>query len=149
MTPVEWPAGKKDTPFGVLPVLTHIKPDGEEFVVSEVPALTRYLGRLFGLDGNNLEEDALLDACLHSACDNVLNVMMTEIWMKPDPKEKANIDKAFEGMAPFFDGLEKYLVKNGSNGYLLGEKVSFASLYVMCFIVVIFFLFLFCYHTRD
>ncbi|KAF9126420.1 hypothetical protein BGX30_015263 [Mortierella sp. GBA39] len=125
VTPVEWPAGKKDTPFGVLPVLTHIKPDGEKFVVSEVPALTRYLGRLFGLDGNNLEEDALLDACLHSACDNVLNVMMTEIWMKPDPKEKANIDKAFESMAPFFDGLEKYLVKNGSNGYLLGEKTTY------------------------
>ncbi|KAK3841837.1 MAG: glutathione S-transferase [Linnemannia gamsii] len=127
VTPVEWPAGKKDTPFGVLPVLTHIKPNGDKFVVSEVPALTRYLGRLFGLDGNNIEEDAFLDACLHSACDNVLNVMMTEIWMKPDPKEKANIDKAFEGMAPFFDGLERYLVKNGSNGYLLGEKTTYAD----------------------
>ncbi|KAF9911812.1 hypothetical protein EC991_002115 [Linnemannia zychae] len=127
VTPVEWPAGKKDTPFGVLPVLTHIKPDGEKFVVSEVPALTRYLGRLFGLDGSNIEEDALIDSCLHSACDNVLNVMMTEIWMKPNPSEKANIDKAFEGMAPFFDGLERYLVKNGSNGYLLGEKTTYAD----------------------
>ncbi|KAK5808328.1 hypothetical protein F5H01DRAFT_351870 [Linnemannia elongata] len=143
VTPVDWPAGKKDTPFGVLPVLTHIKPDGEKFVVSEVPALTRYLGRLFSLAGKNFEEDALLDACLHSACDNVLNVMMMEIWMKPDPKEKANIDKAFQNMAPFFDGLEKYLVKNGSNGYLLGEKVSFASFYVMGFIVAAFFCFVF------
>ncbi|KAG0060810.1 hypothetical protein BGZ89_011956 [Linnemannia elongata] len=125
VTPVDWPAGKKDTPFGVLPVLTHIKPDGEKFVVSEVPALTRYLGRLFSLAGKNFEEDALLDACLHSACDNVLNVMMMEIWMKPDPKEKANIDKAFQNMAVFFDGLEKYLVKNGSNGYLLGEKTTY------------------------
>ncbi|KAF9090390.1 hypothetical protein BGX23_005997 [Mortierella sp. AD031] len=125
VTPVEWPAGKKDTPFGLLPVLTHVKPDGEKFVISEVPALVRYLGRLFGLDGNNLEEDAVLDACLQSACDNVLNVMMTEIWMKPDPKEKANIDKAFTEMAPFFDGFERYLVKNGSNGYLLGEKTTY------------------------
>ncbi|KAF9114417.1 hypothetical protein BGX27_010888 [Mortierella sp. AM989] len=125
--PVDWPAGKKETPFGVLPVLTHVKPDGKVLTVPEVPALTRYLGRLFGLSGETLEEDAILDACLHSATDNILNVMVMGIWMKPDPKDKECINTAFEKITPFFDGLESYLVANGSNGYLLGEKTTYAE----------------------
>ncbi|KAF9434657.1 hypothetical protein BGZ76_007660, partial [Entomortierella beljakovae] len=123
-TPIEWPAGKKETPFGLLPVLTHVKPDGKVFTVAEVPALTRYLARLFDLTSDNLEEDALLDSCFSSATDNVLNIMMTEIWMKPNPKDQGCIDSAFEKMVMFFDGFERYLVANGSNGYLLGEKTK-------------------------
>ncbi|KAG0369959.1 Glyoxalase/Bleomycin resistance protein/Dihydroxybiphenyl dioxygenase [Gamsiella multidivaricata] len=125
--PVDWPAGKKDTPFGLLPVLTHFKPDGSAFTVPEVPALVRYLARLFGLVGGTLEEDALLDACFQCAVQNVLDVLVMDIWMKPDPKKKECIDAAFEKLAPYFDGFERYLVKNGSNGYLLGEKTTFAE----------------------
>ncbi|KAF9173420.1 hypothetical protein BGX21_006996 [Mortierella sp. AD011] len=125
--PVDWPAGKKETPFGLLPVLTHVKPSGEVFTVPEVPALTRYLGRLFGLTGKNFEEDAILDACFQSATDNILNVLLMEVWMKPDPKNKECINTAFEKLVPIFDGFERYLAANGSNGYLLGEKTTFGE----------------------
>ncbi|KAF9201943.1 hypothetical protein BGZ49_007854, partial [Haplosporangium sp. Z 27] len=114
--PVDWPAGKKETPFGLLPVLTHVKPNGEVFTVPEVPALTRYLGRLFGLVGETLEEDAILDACFQSGTDNILNVMVMDIWMKPNPTDSECINGAFEKMVSFFDGFERYLVANGSNG---------------------------------
>ncbi|KAG0255194.1 hypothetical protein BG011_005284 [Mortierella polycephala] len=126
-TPVDWPKGKTEAPFGCLPLLTHFKPDGTNLTIPEVPALCRYIGRLFGLVGETLEEDAIVDACFHAATDNVLNVMMTEIWMKPDPTDKQCINTAFEKMTPFFDGIEKYLVKNGSNGYLLRESTTYAE----------------------
>jgi hypothetical protein len=127
---VDWPASKKETPFGLLPVLTHFKPDGTTFTLPEASALTRYLARLFDLVGETLEEDSIVDACYQCAMDNVLSCMMQEIWLKSDPKSKENIDAAFEKLVPFFDGLEQYLVKNGSNGYIVGEKVhSYFDIY--------------------
>ncbi|KAK3827797.1 MAG: Glyoxalase/Bleomycin resistance protein/Dihydroxybiphenyl dioxygenase [Benniella sp.] len=125
--PVDWPASKKETPFGLLPVLTHFKPDGSTFTLPEASALTRYLARLFDLVGETLEEDSIVDACYQCAMDNVLNCLMQEIWLKSDPKSKENIDAAFEKLVPFFDGLEQYLVKNGSNGYIVGEKTTYAE----------------------
>ncbi|KAI1302800.1 hypothetical protein EDD11_005558 [Mortierella claussenii] len=125
--PVDWPAGKKETPFGVLPVLTHYKSDGTAFTLPELPAQVRYLARLFGLIGETLEEDAILDACFQSAVDNVLNIMLMEVWRKPDPKAEGIIDNAFEKLTAAFDGFEKYLSQNGSNGYLLKEKTTYAE----------------------
>ncbi|KAF9901342.1 hypothetical protein BX616_002289, partial [Lobosporangium transversale] len=127
LAPINWPAGKKDTPFGVLPVLTHIKANGKRLVVPEVPTITRYLARLFGLTGSTLEDEVIVDACFQSAVDNILSTMMSEIFMKPDPKAKETVDTALEKLAPFFDGFEGYLVQNGSNGYLLGEKTTYAE----------------------
>ncbi|KAF9982561.1 hypothetical protein BGZ75_005967 [Mortierella antarctica] len=127
VTPVEWPKGKADTPFGRLPVLSHIKPDGSIFTVPEVSALTRYLARLAGLTGDTLEEDALVDAVFSCAEQNVLEVLMTEIWTKPDPTAKECAEEAFKKIVPLFDGLERYLEKNGSNGYLLHEKTTYAE----------------------
>ncbi|KAF8940649.1 hypothetical protein BGZ58_005385 [Dissophora ornata] len=125
--PVDWPAGKKETPFGLLPVLTHYKANGAAFTVAQVPALMRYLGRLFELTGETLEDDAILDACFECAHEDVLNTIHMEIWVKSDPKSKECIDSAFEKLVPLFDGVERYLVKNGSNGYLLGEKTTYAE----------------------
>ncbi|KAF9959168.1 hypothetical protein BGZ72_010203 [Mortierella alpina] len=127
VAPVDWPKGKADTPFGRLPVLTHIKPDGSIFTIPEVPALTRYLARLAGLTGDTIEEDAVVDALFSCAEENVLEVLMTEVWMKPDPSAKECAEEAFKKFVPLFDGLERYLVKNGSNGYLIREKTTFAE----------------------
>ncbi|KAG0208212.1 hypothetical protein BGX28_000739 [Mortierella sp. GBA30] len=126
-TPVEWPKGKSGTPFGLLPVLTHHKPDGTTFTVPEVPALTRYIARLAGLTGDSIEEEASLDAVFTCAQEDVLNVMFTEVWMKPDPSAKECVETAFEKLTPLFDGLERYLTKNGSNGYLVKEKTTYAE----------------------
>ncbi|KAG0314645.1 hypothetical protein BGZ99_007952 [Dissophora globulifera] len=125
VTPVNWPARKKETPFGMLPVLTHHKPDGSVLEVAEGMAYMRYLASLFGLKGSNIEEDAILDSCYSCAHDSVLTTIMTGIWKSSDPKSKENIDKTFENMTFFFDGIERYLVKNGSNGYLLGQKTTY------------------------
>ncbi|KAF9939876.1 hypothetical protein BGZ65_009064 [Modicella reniformis] len=75
----------------LLPILTHLKPDGTVFSVPEGPALTRYLGRLFGLVGETLEEDAIMDACFQCAMDNIFNCMLTEVRLKPDPKNKGTL----------------------------------------------------------
>ncbi|KAG0306904.1 hypothetical protein BGZ98_001498 [Dissophora globulifera] len=80
LIPENWPASKKDTPFGMLPVLTH---------------------------------------------HNVLTTMMAGIWKSSDPTSKENIDKTFTTITRYLDGVERFLVKNGSNGYLLGEKTTY------------------------
>ncbi|KAG0306857.1 hypothetical protein BGZ99_001641 [Dissophora globulifera] len=125
VTPVNWPATKKDTPFGMLTVLTHHKPDGSVFEVGEGVAYMRYLASLFGLKGSNIEEDAVLDSCFSCVNESLFNAIVLGIWRSSDPKSKENIDKAFEKMTSYFDGMERYLVKNGSNGYLLGEKTTY------------------------
>ncbi|CAO3566868.1 unnamed protein product [Mortierella alpina] len=127
VTPAAWPKGKADTPFGRLPVLSHIKPDGSIFTVPEVSAMTRYLARLAGLTGDTVEEDATIDAVFSCAEQNVLEVLMAEVWMKPDPTAKGCAEEAFKKFVPLFDGLERYLEKNGSNGYLIREKTTYAE----------------------
>ncbi|KAF9581185.1 hypothetical protein BGW38_001895 [Lunasporangiospora selenospora] len=126
--PVDWPASKTDTPFGLLPLLTHLKPDGSVFTLSETASINRYLAGLFELDGETLEEKAIVDTCYQCANDNVLNTFMSEVWVKGDFNNKENLDKAFEKIQPFLDGVERYLVKNGSNGYFVGSKTTYADL---------------------
>lgn len=121
---MNWPAGKKKTPFGVLPILTHRKPNGDELEIPETGSFVRYLARLFGLDGDTLEEQATVDVFYQASADNMLNVCFQELWGKPDPTDKDTINACFEKLVPFFDGFEKYLVKNGSNGYVIKEKVN-------------------------
>ncbi|KAF9316126.1 hypothetical protein BG003_002323 [Podila horticola] len=125
--PVNWPAGKKKTPFGVLPILTHRKPNGDELEIPETGSFVRYLARLFGLDGDTLEEQATVDVFYQASADNMLNVCFQELWGKPDPTDKDTINACFEKLVPFFDGFEKYLVKNGSNGYVIKEKTTYAD----------------------
>jgi len=120
---VNWPESKKNTPFGVLPILTHHKPNGDELEIPETGSFVRYLGRLFGLDGDTLEEQVTVDVFYQAAADNILNICFQELWNKPDPTDKDVINKCFAKLEPFFDGFEKYLVKNGSNGYVIKEKV--------------------------
>lgn len=130
---MNWPESKKNTPFGVLPILTHHKPNGDELEIPETGSFVRYLGRLFGLDGDTLEEQVTVDVFYQAAADNILNICFQELWNKPDPTDKDVINKCFAKLEPFFDGFEKYLVKNGSNGYVIKEKVH---------ILILFFLFL-------
>ncbi|KAF9213592.1 hypothetical protein BGZ59_005113 [Podila verticillata] len=125
--PVNWPAGKKNTPFGVLPILTHHKPNGDELEIPETGSFVRYLGRLFGLDGDTLEEQVTVDVFYQAAADNLLNICFQELWNKPDPTDKDVISNCFAKLEPFFDGFEKYLVKNGSNGYVIKEKTTYAD----------------------
>ncbi|XP_072944772.1 glutathione S-transferase 2-like [Epargyreus clarus] len=52
----DWPEFKPKTPFGQMPVLEW---DGKMF--SQSNAICRYLGHMYGLDGDNLEEDLEID----------------------------------------------------------------------------------------
>ncbi|KAG0055531.1 hypothetical protein BGZ83_008276 [Gryganskiella cystojenkinii] len=124
--PVEWPKYKKDTPFGLLPVLTHYKPDGTTFVLPEVASIQRYTAKMLGLAGSNPEEEAIIDSVNQVALEDILNTFLMDVWMKKDPS-KEDIAKAFEKLLPYFDGLERTLVSNGSNGYLVGNKACYAE----------------------
>ncbi|KAF9431244.1 hypothetical protein BGZ94_005607 [Podila epigama] len=125
--PVNWPGDKSKTPFGVLPVLVHSKPNGDKLEVPESHTLVRYLARLFGLMGDTAEEEAIVDAFYTSAAENIFDTLMTELWLKPNQKDEETIKTCFEKLVPFLDGLEKFLVRNGTNGYVLHEKATYAD----------------------
>ncbi|KAF9162081.1 hypothetical protein DFQ26_003879 [Actinomortierella ambigua] len=126
--PADWPKGKKDTLFGYLPQLIHTKPDGTTFEMSETKALTRYLSRLFGLVGTNVEENATLDMLLSCIIDNIMEVMADEVWKKPNPNDEAAFERFAESAKYFLNGLERFLVKNGSNGFFLHSKTTYPDI---------------------
>ncbi|KAF9971613.1 hypothetical protein BGZ73_005421 [Actinomortierella ambigua] len=122
--PVDWPKGKNQTFFGYLPQLIHTKPDGTTFEMSETKALTRYIARLFELDGANVEENATLDMLLSCSCDNILDLMMEHVWMKPEPEKEESFERFLEHAKYVLDGFERFLVQNGSNGHFLHTKTT-------------------------
>ncbi|KAF9971612.1 hypothetical protein BGZ73_005420 [Actinomortierella ambigua] len=122
--PADWPRTKGDTMFGYLPQLLHTKPDGSKFELSESKAIAKYVAVLFGLWGTTIEEEATLDMLYDCIVDNVYEVMLAEIWKKPDSKELAAFERMMDKGQLIFQGLERFLVKNGSNGYFLGTKTT-------------------------
>ncbi|KAG0226460.1 hypothetical protein BGW42_003627 [Actinomortierella wolfii] len=122
--PVEWPKGKSETMFGYLPQLIHTKPDGSKFELSETKSIARYIAILFGLWGSTIEEEATLDMLMESISENIFQHLLEEIWTKPDASELASFERFMEKAKLVFDGIERFLVKNGSNGYFLNTKTT-------------------------
>ncbi|KAG0338971.1 hypothetical protein BG004_006990 [Podila humilis] len=125
-TPLNWPAGKDKTPFGVLPILYHTKPNGDVVEIPETDALTRYIARLFGLEGDNFDDQTTVDIA-YSGSHNFYDILRENLWTKPDMHDKETVKIVFEKLEKIFDGLEKILVKNHSNGYFVKEKTTFAD----------------------
>ncbi|KAF9949939.1 hypothetical protein BGZ70_001571, partial [Mortierella alpina] len=58
---LDWPAMKKDTPFGVLPVVYETTTDGTILELAEAQAIERHLAHKFQLLGANSWEAHLVD----------------------------------------------------------------------------------------
>ncbi|PVV03668.1 hypothetical protein BB560_001846 [Smittium megazygosporum] len=54
----EWPAHSPKTPFGRMPVLTEISPDGSKFVLAESCAIELYLAEKYGFLPKDIKEKA-------------------------------------------------------------------------------------------
>ncbi|KAG0269737.1 hypothetical protein DFQ27_002406 [Actinomortierella ambigua] len=125
---VNWPKGKSETMFGYLPQLIHTKPDGSKFELAECKSMSKYLAVLFGLWGSTIEEEATLDMLFDSITDNMTDIMINEAWDKPDMHELTAFERVMDKAKPVLQGLERFLVKNGSNGYFLGHKTTLPDL---------------------
>ncbi|KAI6230030.1 Glutathione S-transferase-1 [Aphelenchoides fujianensis] len=107
----EWPSKKESFPFGQLPVLDV---DGKRLAQSK--AIYRYLGRKFGLNGQDEWETAKLDET-----GELLNDFMDAIKeFLGDQLRKEKFIPALEKFGPWF---KRQLDASGSGFF--GKKVTF------------------------
>ncbi|CAH2044172.1 unnamed protein product, partial [Iphiclides podalirius] len=116
----EWPTLKPTTPFGQLPVL---EVDGKQYAQSM--AIYRYLGRRFGLAGDDVEEEYLIDQAVEFY--NELRLKASAVYHESDKIIKAKMhDDLMKNYYPFMlKKLDDVMSEN--NGYLAAGKLTWAD----------------------
>ncbi|XP_026318450.1 glutathione S-transferase 2-like [Hyposmocoma kahamanoa] len=123
----QWPDFKPKTPFGQMPVL---EIDGKKYAQSF--AIARYLGRKYGLTGDNIEEDFEIDQNV----DFVNDLRAKAASVKYETNEEAKKQKHEENMKTHYPFMLKTLndiiVKNKGHlalGKLTWGDFVFAGMY--------------------
>nr|APW77577.1 glutathione S-transferase sigma 1 [Pieris rapae] len=116
----DWPAFKPSTPFGQMPVL---EIDGKTYAQSF--AISRYLGRKYGLSGANAEEDLEIDQNVDFVND--IRAKAASVRYENDPEVKAKMHAEFtKNVYPaLLDKLDEIIKKN--NGHIAAGKLTWAD----------------------
>jgi len=114
----EWGAMKSTTPFGGLPVWI----DDQVGEIGESHTIARYLGEKFHLMGDNAREKWTIDSFTGFAEDTMRYIF--KIFSEPDEGKR---NESITGIQSYIDRAEAAAVRNGSNGYFVGNKTSVAD----------------------
>ncbi|WKX93334.1 hypothetical protein Q1695_010969 [Nippostrongylus brasiliensis] len=126
----EWAEHKDKTPFGHVPVL---EVDGKQLCQSR--AIARYLARQFGYAGKNAFDEAVADSIADQYAD-----FMAEA--RPFIRVSVGYEKGdAEALAKdvFLPACRKFLIlmtnflKNNKSGFLVGDSLTWADLYLANF----------------
>ena len=118
----KWPEVKPTMPFGQMPVL---EVDGTRIANSIV--IARYLAEEFGLAGSNSFENAQLAGIVEAVNDLVAEIR--KVNSEKNEEKKAELQKTFsEKTFPFLLGKLEALSSANDNGYLWGNKLTWADL---------------------
>ncbi|CAL2049796.1 hypothetical protein CAEBREN_15068 [Caenorhabditis brenneri] len=118
----QWPEIKKTTPHGQLPVLFV---DGKQLAQSR--AIERYLGKTFGIAGENDWETAKMDELVSCVEDFLIEI---NPWFKEqDNAKKVEIFKSLceTSIIPFMTAFEAILNGSGAE-FFVSDKISYADL---------------------
>ncbi|KAL6057181.1 glutathione [Balamuthia mandrillaris] len=123
----------EDMAFGQVP--RYQEPDGLDLVQSN--AIARYLANKHGFNGANETEAALIDQFNEGVVD--FSNASTKILFGPEAS-KAELYSKFlsEDLPKWLGFFERALAKNGSNGFFVGEKVSYADLHLFAMSGILF-----------
>ncbi|CAH0725477.1 unnamed protein product, partial [Brenthis ino] len=118
--PDEWPAIKPTTPFGQLPVL---EIDGKKYAQSV--AIARYLGRKYGLAGQDIEEDFEIDQNVEFLND--IRAKAATVHYEADEANKAKKHEDFsKNVYPvMLSKLDEIVKKN--NGHIAAGKLTWGD----------------------
>ncbi|KHJ91458.1 hypothetical protein OESDEN_08679 [Oesophagostomum dentatum] len=114
-------------PFGQLPVL---EIDGKQLAQSI--AISRFLARKFGFAGSNPFDEAVVDSIVDQFRDfmvEVRQVIAVASGLQKGDMGKLVKEVFFPARDKFFGLMEKFLRKSQS-GYLVGDSLTFADLYL-------------------
>ncbi|KAJ3048860.1 hypothetical protein HK097_010137 [Rhizophlyctis rosea] len=127
----QWPEEKDSMPFGQMPLLIEYNESGEEVIrLAQSHAIERYLARKFGLAGSNEIEIAILDSIIESIRD-LHDAFIYYARKAPEVEKAAHRETYLNTTLP--NGLKylaRFLEKNGNNRYYVGNKLSYAELYL-------------------
>lgn len=116
----EWPSVKPSTPFGQMPVL---EIDGKKYAQSV--AIARYLGRKYGLNGQDIEEDFEIDQNVEFLNDIRAKAASVQYEADEVVKEKKHEDYSKNVYPVLLDKLDEIIKKN--NGHIAAGKLTWAD----------------------
>ncbi|XP_045451694.1 glutathione S-transferase 2-like [Melitaea cinxia] len=116
----EWPAIKPSTPFGQMPVL---EIDGKQYAQSL--AISRYLGRKYGLNGKDIEEDFEIDQNVEFLNDIRAKAATVQYEADEVLKEKKHEDYSKNVYPAMLSKLDEIIKKN--NGHIAAGKLTWAD----------------------
>ncbi|KAL6736887.1 glutathione S-transferase protein [Ancylostoma duodenale] len=123
----DWPKHKDEMPFGQVPVL---EVDGKKLAQSF--AIARFLARKFGFAGKCPFEEALVDSIADQYKDFINEVrpcLMVLMGFAEGDLEKLTKELLLPGREKFFGFMTKFL-KESKSGYLVGDSLTYADLYL-------------------
>ncbi|VDM68458.1 unnamed protein product [Strongylus vulgaris] len=127
LTQEEWPKHKAEMPFGQVPVL---EVDGQQLAQSF--AIVRFLSRKFGFAGKTPFEEALVDSIADQWKDfmkEIQPMVKVALGFEEGDLDKLTKEIFLPARDKFFGYMTKFLKKNKS-GYLVGDSLTFADLYL-------------------
>ncbi|XP_047521479.1 glutathione S-transferase 2-like [Pieris napi] len=116
----QWPEFKPKTPFGQMPVL---EINGKKY--SQTLAMSRYLGRKYGIAGDNLEESFEIDQNMDFFTDIRLKASTVMLEQDPDIKQKIKDDLEKNYYPVALKKLDEIIGKN--NGHIANGKLSWGD----------------------
>ncbi|XP_025084352.1 probable glutathione S-transferase 5 [Pomacea canaliculata] len=92
-------------------------------------AIAAFLAREFGLYGKGNVEAMRVDEAINVCLD--FQKSMMQLFHAKDDEKKAEVMKTVgEDLVKYFTMLENLLKENGSNGFFVGSKLTWADLFV-------------------
>ncbi|XP_045451696.1 glutathione S-transferase 2-like [Melitaea cinxia] len=116
----EWPALKPSMPFGQMPVMVI---DGKQYAQSF--AISRYLGRKYGLSGKDIEEDFEIDQNMDHVKDIYATAAIVQYETDEVVREKKHKDFTKNVYPAMLDKLDEIIKKN--NGHIALGKITWAD----------------------
>ncbi|KAF9173892.1 hypothetical protein BGX21_001175 [Mortierella sp. AD011] len=120
---------KKETLFGVLPVLYETTSSGQSIEVPESDAIEHYLSKKFQLYGQD-DFDEIKVRAFASSLQSIISYYFLRVAVVRDEGYKEEMMKRFltEALPPFVATHERHLEANGRNGHYVGDKLSLADI---------------------
>ncbi|KAG0044494.1 hypothetical protein BGZ83_010274 [Gryganskiella cystojenkinii] len=126
--PTEWSKEKPLTPLGAMPVLYEETKTGEVLELAELTPIEFYFGQKFGWTGDNVWEENLV-RMYHSSSQAVFDKLVTTVVRAPKDHQEQMKEIYLKTIVPdWIQYHERALVKNGSNGHYVGNKLTLADM---------------------
>ncbi|KAF9429274.1 hypothetical protein BGZ76_001554 [Entomortierella beljakovae] len=123
-----WAEEKATRPFKQLPILKETTSDGKVFELAESEAIERYIGQKFGLTGDDLYEQTMINVFLNSTTSVLSNYYSRILNSKGDIKDEEKAKYISTTLPQWIETHERHLKASGSTGYYLGDKLSLADI---------------------